>query len=162
MNDDLAGGISGNADHNSIIQECYNANIITGNNYIGGIIGRILTDAKVQNCYNISNVTGNTRVGGICGEALGSNKTIIENVYNCGKVTAASVFSGIAHCWEDAIVMKGIYLENCVNNSNDTILNEGISAMSSENLKQSFTLLGESFKEDSNNINNGYPILSWQ
>lgn len=162
VNGDLAGGICGNADNNSIIQECYNANTITGSNYIGGVIGRILTGAKVQNCYNISNVTGNTRVGGICGEARGSNKTIIQNVYNCGNITAVSIFSGIVHCLENAIVIKGIYLENSINNSNDTIYNEGISAMSSENLKKSFNFLGGAFKEDINNINSGYPILQWQ
>ena len=29
-------------------------------------------------------------------------------------------------------------------------------------LKKLYNVLGKSFKEDTNNINNGYPILQWQ
>ena len=31
-----------------------------------------------------------------------------------------------------------------------------------EQLKNIYTVLGNAFKEDTNNINSGYPILSWQ
>ena len=34
--------------------------------------------------------------------------------------------------------------------------------INSEQLKNLATTLGTSFKEDTNNINNGYPILIWQ
>ena len=38
----------------------------------------------------------------------------------------------------------------------------GTKAKSSEELKKCYELLGNAFKKDTNNINNGYPILDWQ
>lgn len=49
-----------------------------------------------------------------------------------------------------------------MNGSNDTIMNEGILSISAEKLKESTNSLGNAFKEDTNNINSGYPILKWQ
>lgn len=39
---------------------------------------------------------------------------------------------------------------------------EGIQSKTSEELKNMVSLLGSAYKEDTNNINNGYPILNWQ
>ena len=38
----------------------------------------------------------------------------------------------------------------------------GTEAKTSDELKKCYELLGNAFKEDVNNINNGYPLLSWQ
>lgn len=38
----------------------------------------------------------------------------------------------------------------------------GTDAKTSDELKKCYELLGSAFKEDTNNINNGYPILDWQ
>ena len=163
VSNNYAGGICGSADNNSTVEKCYNISTITGNNYIGGIVGYLQTGALLQNCYNTGSISGSTRIGGICGEILGQGiKTYIKNSYNIGSITGTDLVCGIARCWDGGIVVNSFYLENSVNGSNDNILNEGSSYMSSNEIKQAFNLLGESFKEDVNNINNGYPILNWQ
>ena len=70
--------------------------------------------------------------------------------------------SGIVYCWDNSNAINCYYLENTVNESNDSSFNEGISFLSSEDIKKAFNILGKAFKQDINNINNGYPILSWQ
>ena len=156
------GGICGNVDKNSIIEECYNSATITGpSTYVGGILGVLQNGCILQNCYNTGIISGHTSVGGICGEAMGK-EAYVKNSYNIGSITASVQVSGIAYCWNDSNAINCFYLENTINNNNDTILNEGITSMSSEKIKQSFNLLGKAFKKDTNNINNGYPILQWQ
>lgn len=54
------------------------------------------------------------------------------------------------------------YIENTVNNSNENMTIDGVTLKTSEELKSSASILGEAFKEDSNSINNGYPVLKWQ
>lgn len=163
VSNNYAGGICGSTDNNSIVEKCYNISTITGNNYIGGIVGCLQTGALLQNCYNTGSIAGSTRIGGICGEILGQGiKTYIKNSYNIGSITGIGLVYGIARCWDGGIVVNSFYLENSVNGSNDNILNEDSSYISSNEIKQAFNLLGESFKEDTNNINNRYPILQWQ
>ena len=58
-------------------------------------------------------------------------------------------------------VIKNVYsLENIYGINNATI--EQSSVKTSEELKQFASTLGDSFKEDILNINDGYPILNWQ
>ena len=160
-----AGGICGSADNNSTVEKCYNISTITGNSYIGGIIGILQAGALLQNCYNTGNIVGNTRIAGICGEIDGRGvETCIKNTYTIGNITGTDRVFGIARCWDGGVIVNSIYLENSVNNGNDSILNEGSSYMSSNEIKQAVNLLGEAFKDDyeEESINDGYPILSWQ
>ena len=58
-------------------------------------------------------------------------------------------------------VIKNVYsLENIYGRNDATI--EQSSVKTSEELKQLASTLGDSFKNDIHNINNGYPILNWQ
>lgn len=60
-------------------------------------------------------------------------------------------------------IENNYYLENIVNGiSNDKIIIDGIAVKTSEELKKIYSVLGSAFEEDTNNINNGYPILAWQ
>lgn len=106
-------------------------------------------------------IEGVTSVGGICGEAMGS-KAYVKNSYNTGSITGSIQVSGIAYCWNNSNAINCYYLENTVNNGNDSIFNEGISYLSLKEMQESFNRLGSAFKEDKDNINNGYPILNWQ
>ena len=67
-------------------------------------------------------------------------------------------FSGNKECQ----TINCYYLENTVNGTNEIDKIEGVILKNSEELKILFTELGENFKKDINNINNGYPILVWQ
>ena len=64
---------------------------------------------------------------------------------------------------EHGQLSNNYYLENVINGtSNDKINIEGINVINSENLKNLSATLGEAYKQDTNNINNGYPVLRWQ
>ena len=39
---------------------------------------------------------------------------------------------------------------------------ENIIAVEKDEMKNILEVIGENFKADSNNINNGYPLLKWQ
>lgn len=136
--DNNVGGIAGNDDGNSIIKDCYNIGSATGiadTSSSGGIAGDVQNNSKVINCYSIGYITGNDLTGSIVGQLRISTNGKVENCY---------------------------YLENTVNGANETVIREEITVKTSEELKSMASTLGSAFKEDTNNINNGYPILSWQ
>lgn len=106
---------------------------------VGGIVGDLHGD--IINCYNTGEIISQGQiVGGLVG-------TIIEcenfsNNYNVATVTGVGehvdILLGLNQC---AVSLKNCYVKG-----------------------DSFTAsnLGEAFKDDTNNINNGYPILQWQ
>lgn len=115
----------------------YNVSNIRGNdnsNYLAGIIG-FSDSSLVKNCYNIGNIKGGDyAVNGILGNS-NDNSNSIDNCY---------------------------YLENTVNGKNGmTIISSNCIKNNSE-MKKISELLGSEFKNDTQNINNGYPILNWQ
>ena len=131
---DYCGGIVGFLKGD--ILNCCNKGEIKGDNiYIGGISGSIA--GKIQNCYNICNVTGQDQIGGISGDQTIGN-TI--NCYFLGDVSGTGEYIGNIVGWE----YEKIY--NCYT-KDDTF---------------TATDLGDVFKEDAENINNGYPILYWE
>ena len=84
--------------------------------------------------------------------------TIIETNF----VEYAGV-TGYTGSSQNNTIENNYYLENIINGtSNDRIIIDGIESIKSEELKRLSPILGTAFKEDINNINNGYPILSWQ
>ena len=93
---------------------------------------------KSSNCYNIGFVSGTINVGGIAGQIANTN-AILKNSYSlegkCENIIGANIDGGII---------------------------ESSSIKSELEMKVLAPILGPSFKEDTNNINNGYPILSWQ
>ncbi len=92
-----------------------------------------MNESMVENCYNIGNLTGDRQsTGGIVGVNINNGR--IDNCY---------------------------FLENVVGGENGNII-EGSMAKTSEEMKLLTSTLGAAFKDDTNNINNGYPILTWQ
>ena len=137
------GGNSG-----SVVGYMYNTGKISGcknyanlNHVSGGIVGSIT--GKVQNCYNAKMVKGDRVVGGIVGYLEGAYHNLIENCYNIGNVTGVNGNVG------------EIFGRNTNNMSEIVNCYTSSDTFSAENL-------GGAFKEDTNNINDGYPILQWQ
>lgn len=103
--------------------------------------------------------------GGIAGTLY--NKSTISNCYNagiirCNFIEYASII-GYTSLSQNNILENNYYLENIINGtSNDRIYLYGITVKTREELKNIYSSLGNAFKNDSNNINNGYPILVWQ
>ena len=146
---------------------------------VGGIAGDIgwRGNATIINCYNTGSITSVESGGGIAsvGGAYEGGNITIKNCYNIGTVNAKS---GGA----DGAVLGGVYTKNCTYTlSNNYFLStcggtqecfdidtwayksySGITSRTATQLKSLTSTLGSAYKADSNNINNGYPILSWQ
>ena len=128
----------------NIIQNCYNLGEIDCKNnkiYIAGIIANA-QNGEINNCYNIGklNAMGNIiTLGSLTGYTR--NQIIKDSKWLVGTA-------------EKAI---GAESENVTKNNMENIDNINnmpsiLSVINSENC----------FKEDTNKINNGYPILNWQ
>ncbi len=176
------GGIAGVS---SVISNCYNKANISGTRqklvfnsvYAGGIVGSSDGGIRISNCYNTGTISGNgghIAVGGIIGQHSGSSE--LHNSYNIGIVNG----SGSSEAFVAGIIGRvgnksSAYNNNIVNSYN--LKTVGISHIffngrdyqrsSSLNvdedlLKTYASKLGNEFKSDDKNINNGYPILNWQ
>ena len=184
-----SGGIVGRAIGSSI-EGCFNSAQISAVNAIdtsssmeakaGGIIG-LEQDTSILNCYNtgdISTESDKTMSGGIVGQGRNtSNANIkITNCYNIGNLT----LTGSRYVYEGGIIARNnwdsntytIPLENCYCTTANTYLqiyydgtnnvNDTSNRIAPVDLKTYAGTLGEAYKTDTNNINNGYPILTWQ
>lgn len=125
------------------ISYCYNTGEIICENpkmYISGICSNA-QNGEINNCYNIGKIegTGTTIIGGsLIGYA--SNQKILNSKWLTGTFDKA-IGNKVGECTEDVEEINSI--EN---------MPSIISVINQENC----------FKEDVNNINNGYPILNWQ
>lgn len=85
------GGLIGNINNNSIVQNCYTTGTIVseGSYYVGGLGGMILNYAKIQNSCSSVNIIGNNLfcVGGLVGSAFTGE---IHNSYSTGAVSAST------------------------------------------------------------------------
>ena len=174
----VTGGISTICNENCIIQECYN----TGNIYVefngtgeqsvevqvGGITGSLY--GEISNCYNTEevNVTSNKGrlyVGGIAGKVFSGSKEI--NCYNVGNIQGSceeNLYIGGIVATSDIKVNNCYYLNQ--NNFTNTEKGAGEIKTEDEMKQESFIELlnqnGTIWKKDVSNVNNGYPILSYQ
>ena len=141
-----SGGIAGYF-KGSIINCCNKGNITSTDESVGGITGN--TDGVVQNCYNIGNVTSSQwYVGGIVGLGGATLGTKIINAYSNGNISSTTYMNSIGD-------ILGDHHQN--SKEKDKIVNcfgKG-DIFTAEDL-------GEAFKDDEENINNGYPILDWE
>lgn len=130
----------------------------------------------ITNCYSLANIelgdehSSYVRVGGIVGE----NSAEIINSYSCGKInytkessnSSISIGHFIGQNNANATITGGYLINGKYAGIGD--LNQGIDQTVEYNsIDQMPTILSvinseNKFKEDSNNINNGYPILNWQ
>lgn len=145
-----AGGISGFYGN---ISNCYNLGEIKtlGTdkvNYIGGICGGSGVSFKINNCYNTANLLNcnSYYIGGILGEDTGM-PTLEENYYLKGSATGGAGRKDI----EGAMPLEGSKMPSV------------ISILMTDNDKVEWNgEMVDVWKEDTNNINNGYPILYWE
>lgn len=133
------------------INNCYNKKTITVESYsgqsafIGGIIGKI-NSGTINLCYNSGKIEGvgnliNTKIGSIVGQTTVN----IEKCYYLTGTSENGVGSNYSPSLEHNIVEKTE--EQMKNNEFLNLLNQN-----NENI----------WKADSNNSNNGYPILYWE
>lgn len=159
-NDNYVGGIAGFINKGTIIESCYNNGNVTSSRAVGGIVGGI-GNSTVKNCYNSGSLKG-SNVGGISYQVIGTG--LIENCYNIGILTSTNAISINCSGNDSAKVTfkNNYYLENTVNGTNDIYNIEQNKVKNEQEMKNLYSILGEMYKEDTNNINNGYPVLYWQ
>ncbi len=148
-----AGGITNTTlweDKQSVVSNCYNTGTIkivssileAGGPVAAGIVTQVEGEAIVENCYNIGKTIiegADTapRNGGIAGAVTTNTGATIKNSY-----------------WLSSASLTG------AGDADTTTLE--IYEKNESQMKNIASSLGSAFKKDTNNINNGYPILSWQ
>ncbi|MFI3281000.1 MAG: fimbrillin family protein [Rikenellaceae bacterium] len=159
------GGIVGYS--GATITECCNSGDINGNSSFGGIVGDNL--GSITNCYNIGTISGT----GACGGIVGQNEAVIANCYNIGYITSTSSMTGgivgTTPYNPNASLTNSYTLTDVVNSTSSG--SDGTIKTESEMKESDFiTSLNNGQKPESwiadydspNQINDGYPILSWQ
>ena len=160
-----AGGIVGYAKNNVNIQNCYNTGNIIAEQNSSGICGQ-LENSIILNCYNKGTITGTDNVvGGISSSIIGT--VSILNTYNSGYIKSNNLYVGAiigtnGQTHLSTKIENNYFLENTVNGGNGSNVFDGTESKTDIEMKEIHNLLGEAFKEDTENINNGYPILYWE
>lgn len=179
----IAGSISGG---NGRISKCYNNGEIIGGDNAGGILGKIYSASNltVEQCYNMKPVEGSNYISGIIGCVAGYNARIISN-YNIGEISASGLKDAIERGYSSYTATK--IVSNCYYLSTCGATNNKATSKTSNELKNITDLLNKPYtiitdeegnstgiefsttdelqdvwKNDENNINDGYPILKWQ
>ena len=169
------GGISSKA---NFIKNCYNYGKINGGKYF---IGGIASFGTIENSYNLGEVTGNSDNSYGIGGIVGSTQASIKNSYNKGIIsgTSDSQIGGIVGNYyeiSDNGIENNYYLKGTAKGGlgNKDIEGKAMPLEESEmpsvmevvsTGNEQVEYNGEMvdiWKEDVNNINNGYPILFWQ
>ena len=175
-------GIAGGLRYGNL-SNCYNIGDIIGSESenetgdvftIGGILGDQFNDTTVNNVFNLGKVICSTynndfEIGGLIGGVGYGSIISIANGYNTGKIETEGVNSNkigsISGSGEiipnNCYYLKGTFDIGVAGNETFT----GVTEL--QNISDFPSVLevvngDEAFKEDVNNINNGYPILSWQ
>ena len=167
------GGICG-YQNNYEIYNCYNlGEIIQTSNRCGGIIG-FNSGGRVYRCYNIGKIEGNTDIGGIIGDNSATTCSL-QHSYNRGQVISENNWrlGGIAGSGEtsECYYLKGT-AEGGINGKDiegqampleESEMPSVISVLMTDNEQVEWNgEMVDVWKEDTENINNGYPILFWQ
>lgn len=165
------GGIVGSGIGKTKILSCYNIGSITGYSYVGGVAGYIdNSETILNNCYNKGDTTATYRyAGGIVGwDEAG---TEVKNSYSIGTVVAPTGPGGVIGVHSGTL--SNLFFINtagptygCGVNYTDHGLEEpeGSTEATLKGLVSKFNQ-GQNpvpWKEDESNINDGYPILTWQ
>ena len=148
----------------------------TANVYVGGITGFGTPPGVISQCYNIGNVssivTGYSSVNNKIGGIVGTSNIMISDCYNIGNVSGSS--AGVLYIGSLAGTASYTQFINSYYKENDNIKGigdrnniEGIAKTVDELTTDTFidllnTNVANAYKADTNNINNGYPILNWQ
>ena len=160
----------------------------TSSSYVGGIIGNTdLTTLTVENCFNKGNVqgsgiTGNNKsyikncynIGETKHGLAYTNQGKIANCYSIGNSSSRYLVSN--NYYTDSYLYNCVYLKGTADNvartnSETSIDKESCISMESQEMKEDtfISTLNQNLEgvtdiwvKDTNNINNGYPILKWQ
>ncbi len=164
---------SGGTGAGTVIENCANYAAVSGTDSkgYGGIVGSAWNAGMIKNCYNAGTVStaASYPAGGIAGEL----EISMVNCYNVGTVTAAkaSYAGALTATLKGGTITNCYYLDGSAAGGGVAYVNSGttdgaISKSSAEMKTSGFTATlnagGSAFVADKDNLNNGYPVLSWQ
>ena len=142
----------------NIVNSYNSGNIIGDKDIIGGIAGE--NNANISNCYNKGQIDSTKadgiRIGGICGQ--NSSDSYIYTSYNIGLIKVKNSGNGVIGA-NFGTISNSFYLDTCIEKVPE---NDEFKKTENDMKTTIITELGESYVQDENNINNGYPILLWQ
>ena len=163
------GGIVGGAAGTVQISNCYNKKVKI--KYIGedwrqaGIISYCLAGTlTIENCYNTTDFDVIGTEAGILAEVASGATANISNCYNIGKVykRGSIVENEICTHVDGVVNIENCYTVPFVDKENQEEIPGLTVYANKEDMKGIASNLGSAFKEDTQNINDGYPILIWQ
>ena len=120
-------------------------------------ISNSVNNATVTSTYNKGDVEATlAKAGGIVGQ--NSKDSFIYSSYNTGKISSKGSYAGIAG-GNFGSITNSFYLDTSVEQVLDGTVDQ---RKSSEELKNIVESIGEDYKLDTDNKNDGYPIFNWQ
>ena len=159
------------------VRNCYNFgriiaktenNTQNGGTYIGGISDGAI---NINNCYNIGTIDCDNKINHVGGiDANAQNASIIDchNIGNLIVEGESRYYGSLVGTGRNLTINNSKWLLNTAPSSVGDNLGEVTDNSECINTLEEMPSVLEiingdgAFKEDSNNINNGYPILSWQ
>ena len=149
---------------------CYNSSKVESAGNAGGITVGEVDSGSILNCYNTGKITSKDGyAGGILASCVGYD---IYNCYNIGEVSG-KVYGSLVGKPVASTIKNCYYLSDTTyfgekDENDDDLSVENIEQIKLENLKTDLAIRFlnsngyTSYKKDTNNVNNGYPILDWQ
>ena len=170
---DYVGGICGEIGRGSTITNSDFIGNVTGSTYVGSIAGKCIYSGEISDCYSNGTVTAKSCAGGILGAALKPGEDryniIVKNCYHIGEVKADKNAAHIIGASElNGNKSTTVEIINCYYlKGNEAVNGEYTKAdtnpIAANLLKHIAEDLGSAFSNNTDeNINNGYPVLSWQ
>lgn len=184
------GGLVGVLRNGATIKDCFNTGTVTNKSTydsaaVGGLVGsvyngnKLKTPLTLRDVYNTGSITaansGTKYAGGLVGNAAWGFE--MTNAYGTMTVKVGDSYGGIiVGTVQNTVNVSNIYSELIRGKNRDchVYLYAGADKMSAVESNKMFNdtemkapdkllaQLGETFAEDTANINNGYPVLAWQ
>lgn len=184
------GGLVGVLRNGATIKDCFNTGTVTNKSTydsaaVGGLVGSVYNGNKLKtplilrDVYNTGSITaansGTKYAGGLVGNAAWGFE--MTNAYGTMTVKVGDSYGGIiVGTVQNTVNVSNIYSELIRGKNRDchVYLYAGADKMSAVERNKMFNdtemkapdkllaQLGETFAEDTANINNGYPVLAWQ
>lgn len=166
------GLITGLLNEGAVIRNCYTKNSefklsVNGNFQMSGIAGRANGSGTIENCYAVNMRVNDAAPNGIySGITSAANANLqIRNCYALG-------YHGIPES-NGGVFVSGGYASlnssvNCFAADYDKVKSDSVRTGKAEyldnaaDLKNKLAELGDGFKADPGNLNNGYPVLQWE
>ncbi len=153
----LAGGVS-----DSTIESSANKGDITGSLIYAGGLSATSNDITIKNCYNTGEIhnTGKYQnkvfrvyAGGLVGKSseMSGTSSKVEFVNSYSSTKPEADYPGTLRV-SDMCDSNAATYDNCYSKTDIDKLSGGLTA----------SMLSSAFKDDSNNLNGGYPMLTWE